>query len=400
MIAYVLDTFPRLTETFVLREIEELRRRGVSPLLIALRRGSTANLSEETNNLLENTVFAPPLACPLTLAKLAAESVKNPIRSVHLIGAFVANLQFGVRFAVQRLKGALRALALRKSVKAASRFHAHFAYVAADLAEGLSDLTGKPWSVSVHAWDVFAQSRAILERRVAAADRIFTCSSRVNDHLATGSPASRDRLVLCRHGVDVERFTPSPLPSADKFLAVGRLFPKKGFDTLIEACARCRRQNVTFTCDIIGDGPERENLERLITARDLNGVVELRGAASLETIIESHRDHLALIAPCRPTKTGDVDGVPNVILEAQAMARPVVSTPVGGVSEFIEDGVNGLLVPADDPDRLAAAMNSLLADRSLAERLGRNGRKMVIERFAIEETIKPLWEHFQADETD
>jgi glycosyltransferase involved in cell wall biosynthesis len=166
-----------------------------------------------------------------------------------------------------------------------------------------------------------------------------------------------------------------------RLLGVGRLVAKKGFDVLVDACAELAGRGVPFEALIVGqDDAAGDALRRRIAAHGLGSSVRLGGPMGPEALLAEYRRASALCMPCRLLEQ-DRDGIPNVLVEAMAAGAPVVATPVSGIPELVQDGVNGLLVPPEDPRALADALLRLSTDRALGDRLAAAGRETVRERF-------------------
>jgi glycosyltransferase involved in cell wall biosynthesis len=164
-------------------------------------------------------------------------------------------------------------------------------------------------------------------------------------------------------------------------LGVGRLVEKKGFDTLVEACAVLRRAGIPFEATIAGpDGPHGEAVRKRIARHGLGDAIHVAGPMSQEQLFDEYARADAFCLPCRIVGT-DRDGIPNVLVEAMACGTPVISTNISGIPELVSDAVNGLLVPPDDPVALADALRRLHDDRELARRLGASARATVLTRF-------------------
>jgi hypothetical protein len=178
-------------------------------------------------------------------------------------------------------------------------------------------------------------------------------------------------------------------------ISVGRLVAFKGFDYLIDACAKLARQGLEFTCEIIGDGPLRGDLEARIRKLDLSGRVHLVGSLSQGAVLEKLKsaDIFALASVIDAQAASDV--FPTVIIEAMAAARPVVSTRLAGIPESVVHGETGLLVPPEDTMALAEALSRLIQDAKLRLHYGRAGRERIEQHFRIDHTVAPLVELFE-----
>jgi glycosyltransferase involved in cell wall biosynthesis len=162
---------------------------------------------------------------------------------------------------------------------------------------------------------------------------------------------------------------------------VGRLVPKKGYPTLIEAAALLRDRGVDVTFRIAGDGPEWPSLQRLVNERALNETVRFLGPLTDTEVEQAYASAAVFALPCVEMPDGNRDGIPNTVLEAMARALPVVSTTLASVEEAVDDGVQGLLVAQRDPKALADVLERLLGDAALRRRLGEAGRVRVEEKF-------------------
>jgi glycosyltransferase involved in cell wall biosynthesis len=173
-------------------------------------------------------------------------------------------------------------------------------------------------------------------------------------------------------------------------LSVGRLVPKKGFPDLIEALGVLRGRGVAFRAMIVGAGPERSKLEEQIKRLNLSDIVTLPGAVTQEELVGIYKEATVFALPCRILDDGDRDGLPNVLLESMSMGLPVISSPISGIPEVIRNGENGLLVPERDVNALAAALELLLHDAELRERLGRNARSTIVSEMSADAMAQKL----------
>jgi glycosyltransferase involved in cell wall biosynthesis len=178
-------------------------------------------------------------------------------------------------------------------------------------------------------------------------------------------------------------------------LAVGRLVEKKGFDQLVEACARLRDTGVEFECLIVGEsGSASASIRRLIDERGLGHRVRVQGPVTQVELRELYARAHVFALPCQVMEDGDRDGFPNVLAEAMAMGVPVVSTAISGIPEMIEDGTHGLLVRPRDPLGLAVALRRLLTDAGLHDALAAAARARICDRFDSRRTTIALHELF------
>ncbi len=387
-VGYVIRMFPQLSETFVANEIFELERRDVELRIYSYRRPTQAVPHEVVGRIRSAVAYLPdPLYRSPNALRRATRAVRRDaperyreLRRAALAGALARRSVDPVRRFVQAV-----CLAARLSGSGVRHLHAHFAHGPTEVAMLASALAKLRFSFTAHARDIYTAPRAELRAKVLAAAFVVTCTRANRDHLRElAGPAARDKIHLVYHGTDVAKFRPGPAGLRDEpplLLSVGRLVPKKGFASLLEACAMLRRRGHAFRCRILGEGPERESLAALARGLGLDGIVDMPGGQSQEQVLEWYRRATAFALPCTILANGDRDGIPNVLVEAMGVGLPVVSTAISGIPELVDDGRNGLLVPAGRSEDLAAALERLLRDAALRERLAVNARRTVVERF-------------------
>ncbi len=208
---------------------------------------------------------------------------------------------------------------------------------------------GVGYSFTAHAKDIYhtyvdqVTDRAVRKAKIQHSDFVVTVSDYNAVHLAKiAGPDDRDKIVRIYNGIDLARFAfSSEGREPATILAVGRLVEKKGYADLIAAMALVRKQRPDARCIICGDGSERSQIEAQISDAGLSSAVTLRGAVDQAEIIRAMRTATMLVLPAIVTESGDRDALPTVLLEAQAMGLPVVSTPVCGIPEIISDGKTG-----------------------------------------------------------
>jgi len=262
-------------------------------------------------------------------------------------------------------------------------------------------LLDKPFSFTGHAVDLF-RDRSALKDKIRSADFIVAISEfHKQFYIDNGANPDKVHVVYC--GIDLSDYPYSyhgvdPKP---RILSFGRLVEKKGFDTLIAACDLLRKRGRSFECVIAGDGPEEQRLQQMVTQLDLQGVVQVTGKPLLQEEIAGWLGAGHVFAqPCCWSSDNDVDGIPRSLMEAMACGLPSVSTAVAGIPDLIKDGESGLLVPPKDAAALADALERLMDDEVLAQRLSKGGRKHIEEHFNLETCLQPLAELFRSKSPD
>ncbi|MDD5557268.1 MAG: glycosyltransferase [bacterium] len=387
-VAYVVVMFPCYSETFVLREILELRRRGVRVPILSLRRFSERIMDEDARPLLADTLYSPYLLSLGLIRSNVAALLRRPRAVAGLLRLLVSTLARSPRELLKNLalfpKSVHFARLLRE--RGVRHVHAHFTNYPATAALIISRLAGVPFTMTAHAHDIF-QSRLLLPEKVRRAERLFAISAYNRSFILSscpGIPPEKVEVVHC--GLDLSRLPAARRPEAGLVLSVGRLMAIKGFDTLVGAAAILRDRGVSARCRIVGEGPERGALEELVRVRGLGDLVDMPGERTPQEVLEAMTRAGVFVLASRPAgrRSGVMDGIPVSLMEAMAIGVPVVSCAVSGIPELVIDGETGLLVPPGDEERLAGAIGRLLADPRLGERLAAAGREKVRAEFNIE----------------
>ena len=339
-IAYVVGTFPKISETFVAHELAELRRRGAEVRILALKR--------PTDELRHDIVDR----------------------------AGLLEWTFYDRDAFERELETFRP----------DLVHAHFATDPTAVARDLAARLGVPFTFTAHGYDVWRRPPADLGARAAAAAAVITVSRANRRELAMrfGVDAERVRLIPC--GVDTRFFRPRQLPAvqAPHIVCVARLRPVKDLGLLLSACALVKRAGIPFGCTIVGDGPSRDELLERRAELGLDERVAFVGAQEQRQVAEWWgRGSLAALS-------SRSEGMPVSLMEAAATGLPSVATSVGGVPELVAHGVTGLVVPHGDPEALAAALQTLLRDQDLRRMMGAAARARAIGLFSLERQVDDL----------
>lgn len=366
-LAYVLKTFPRLSQTFIVNEILAHEAAGQGLRIETLRRPK---------------------------AEDAQADVSAVRASVHRLGEGLPAGKGEAVLAAQaeELAGRVRALGI-------THLHAHFGNSAAEVARLAAAQAGIGYSFTAHARDIFLDGldHDALARRLHAARKVVTVSDFNRQHLIARYGLAPEQVVRIYNGLDLRRFSRSQAAREPLILAVGRLIEKKGFGDLIDACALLRARGQRFRCVIAGGGPLLETLAGQIAALDLGEHVRLLGAVSPSEVQHWMQRASVFAAPCVVGADGDRDGLPTVLLEAMALGCPCVSTDVTGIPEVLSDGQSGLQVPQHDAAALADAMARLLVDPTLCERLARAARERIERDFDIHHNAARLRRLFAVD---
>ena len=386
---FVLKGYPRLSETFIAEEILGLERRGFDIRIVALRRPTDDRVHPVHRDIRAPVAYLPEYLHDAPLRVLGAWW---RVRRRPGYGAarrqFLADLRRDpTRNRFRRFGQAL--VLAHEMPEGAAHLHAHFIHTPASVVAYAALLAGLPWTCSAHAKDIWTSADWDLAGKLAAARWTVTCTRTGRDRLDALSPPDRP-VRLNYHGLALDRFRPLPLlrPRRDgsdaadpvRLLAVGRAVEKKGFDLLVEALARLPRDR-HWRLVHVGGGPALAGLKARAATAGIAERIAWLGPRDQAAVLEHYREADLFVLPCRVTGDGDRDGLPNVLVEAQSQGLACLSTEVGGVPELIEDGVNGRLVPPDDPGALADALGALIGDPDRRRTFGRAGQQRVARDF-------------------
>lgn len=255
--------------------------------------------------------------------------------------------------------------------------------------------------ISIHGADLFPDGRAPRYRHpgvralLRAADSVVAPSRAFLDASAAQQPDIAAKGTAIHNGVDVSEFASLPetwreSPGPPTVLCIAALTRKKAQDVLLSAFPLVLREHPDARLVLVGEGPERPALEALSARLDLAQRVQFAGLESREQVVRRLQDARVVVLPSREEPFGLAS------VEGMMATRPVVASAVGGLPEIVTDGVDGLLVPPEDPAALAAAIARLLGDADLRARLGTAGRQTVHERFRYEHTGAAYLAHFEA----
>ncbi|MGE0792065.1 MAG: glycosyltransferase family 4 protein [Sandaracinaceae bacterium] len=390
-VAYLVNQYPKVSHTFVRREILALEARGVHVERYSVRRvaeplADPADLAEQAK-----TRFVLDGGPQGLAAAMARVSVRHPMQ-------FAA----ASKLAVEVGAGSERGLAIHGAYLGEAcvlfewmeearidHVHAHFGTNSATVAMLVEALGGPGFSFVVHGPEEFDKPAAIaLPEKIERARFVCAISSYGRSQLYRQCAyASWSKIHIVRCGVDPAflEATPAPLPDAPRLVSVGRLSEQKGQILLIEALGRVAAAGVDFELVLVGDGEMRAVIEEAIDRCKLRGRVTITGWASGAEVIGHIEGARVMVLP------SFAEGLPVVIMEALALERPVLSTFVAGIPELVVDGEDGWLIPAGSVEALDAALRRALATPTERLReMGRDGHRRVAEQHDIRRTAGDL----------
>ena len=395
-IGYLVSRYPAPSHTFIRREIEALRERGVQIDTFSIRNPTGDEVTSDLDRTAQAETWYVLPASPLTLLRdHAATLVSQPMDYLRVFGLALRHRPPGLKALALSLAYFAEAVVLVRELKRRSvtHLHNHFANAAGTVGLLTSALLGLPWSLTLHGISETDYPAGVTLGGKIERAKFVACVSHFGRAQAMRTVPARywDKLFISRCGLqlaDLPARTPRPAEARARVICVARLSAEKAHIGLLTAFAQVRNQGIDAELLLVGDGPERANVEQAIKALGLNSAVTLKGHLSEgETLREVAGSDVLVLASF-------MEGLPVVLMEAMALGVPAIASRVAGVPELIEDGSEGLLFCPTDWDDLAQKLAAALADPALRERLGKAARAKIEAEFAIEKAVQPMYDHF------
>ncbi len=406
-VAYILDYFPVLSQTFIVREILEMRKKHLKISIYACQDTSNHIYNEithsDTKELMKDVHYFSSLMKAVKIERWGRLVIDHLLffmrKPVNYLKIFYFSLSKGRIIFFKFIFSVSYAKELQKA--GIDHMHVHFALHACTYSMLISMISGIPFSFTVHAHDIFMVDLAGLLLNKFNNAKFSVCISRFNKEFVINQfpSISQGKINVIHCGLDLSVFAPRKPISNKKFtiLAVGRLVEHKGFRYLVMACKQLMEENgFDFTCNIIGEGKERQDLEKLISEHNLADVVHLLGSVEQIGVVKMLNNTDVFVLPCITEGGGMQDGIPVSLMEAMAIEIPVISTIVSGVPELVHDNA-GILVKQKDVKGLSSAIKTImeLSDKERAL-MGKRGRVIVEEDFNIQKESQKLAELISA----
>ncbi|MEM6988021.1 MAG: glycosyltransferase family 4 protein [Pseudomonadota bacterium] len=401
-----ISMFPELHETFILRELVALERRGIDFTIYSLQYPRDEITLDDAIRLTRERTEYGSLLAPKALAAFAATLVRHPVK---VIGAMAKVIWNGRDRPVEVIKSlAILPLSLQfgrhARANGVTHLHGHWANVPTTACWYLQQIMGFSWSAAIHGEDIFSANR-FLPYKLDKAEFSVVCSGYFCNHLQHKIGLQKPTDVhLNYHGLDPKvmalsaQTTFNPRASNDPFriISIGRLVPTKGHDTVLNAVAQVVREStVDIHLDLVGYGPDEATLRQLVASLGLEEHVHFTGGLAFEEVLAHLVKANAFALAPRMIPGQPPDGIPNVIAEAMILRLPVVTTRVSAIPELVEDGVSGHLVPVDNVEDFATALRKLIDDPAHAKTISDAGFAKVSDLFDQQKNIDELLELFE-----
>lgn len=401
-IAVVVKGYPRLSETFIAQEILALEQRGLDLEIWSLRHPTERAVHPMNKKIRARVTYLPEYLYeePLRVLKGALWCLGQ-----RGIGATLKAFWRDLRrdFTANRVRRLGQAFAMARELPAeVKHLHVHYLHTPASVVRYAALLTGRTWTFSAHAKDIWTTPDWEKREKMQEALWGVTCTADGARNLQALSPPGRVSLVY--HGLDLSRF-PAPPENRPmragtdpmdpvRIVSVGRAVAKKGYGDLIQALAALP-PNLHWRFAHVGGGELLSSLKRQAQQAGIGDRVAFLGAKAQPDIIALLREADVFVLPSKKAASGDRDGLPNVIMEAASQGLAIVATDFAGIPEFVRHGEEGELVPPGDWEALSNALNLLARDPERRKSLGDAAYRRLRQDFSMDGGIDRLEERFR-----
>lgn len=401
-VAYLTNCFGTQSHTFIRREIRSLRRLGLQLTLYGVRRDAE-NIAPDAVDLVEETTYLYPLSYTRLLSCNLHFVAKSPVHYIKGLWKAFASPEFSIKRRAKMAYHYLAAAALARNMieHKVDHIHAHFMNVSASLAMYASHHARIPFSITVHSAGTFKTPHILgVHQKLRSAQFLLMISNYNIEYFSKIVPC-RDKSHVVRCGMTLDDFdyrgSDHDASSPAILLAVGRFVEKKGFKYLIQACHKLKQQGLNFKLSLIGNGPLKTSLEQEVASLELRDVVVFAGAKSTDEVRRAMTEADVVIVPSVTSASGEMEGLPVVIMEAMAIGVPVVASAHSGIPEIVQPGKTGYLTPEKDATAIAEAIATALQRPSPA--MVENAYQLVEQTFNIDRVAEQRLELFSSHHT-
>lgn len=397
-IAVTVKGYPRLSETFIAQEILALEERGLALEIWSLRHPTERAVHPMNKKIKARVTYLPEYLYeePLRVLRGALWSMRQK-GFWPTFKAFRHDLKRD--FTANRIRRLGQAFVMARELPEDVRhLHVHYLHTPASVVRYAALLTGRAWSFSAHAKDIWTTPDWEKREKIAESLWGVTCTAQGAEHLQSLS-LSPDHVSLVYHGLDLSRFPPPPESHSARdgsdpmdpvrIVSIGRAVAKKGFGDLIKALAALP-PGLHWRFAHVGGGDLLNTLKAQAQQAGIADKVAFLGPKAQPDIIALLREADLFVLPSKKASSGDRDGLPNVLMEAASQKLPLVATDFAGIPEFVRDGIEGQLVPPGDWEALSNALNVLARDPERRKALGGAAFERLRRDFSMEGGIDVL----------
>ncbi len=396
-ILYLLDQFPKISETFILNEIIALKQSGHTVLVAAHgQENGKAHEAIQKHGLREDTIYpsnTPDFSGYQNgrqkildfIRRFLTDFIKHPLGTIKIVCAN-AGISSNIWVFLDNYL-----LARQLQGRAIDLVHAPYTYLRhLELAVLLSDLLHVPLSCTLRDFEPCRARQIAKKARFMKKVSRLVAISRYNKMHSMSKFGIKTGVEIIHDSIDMDQFRPAKAGKAARIICLCRFVEQKGVEDLLNAGKILKSRRRYFELRLIGSGPLKSRYEELIKGYDLCASVTIKGPLTQGEIKEELDEAMVFVLPCVIAQNGERDILPNVLKEAMAMEIPVITSDICGIEELVEHEVNGLLIPSQNPTAIADAIERLFDDRALRERLGRKAREKIENEFNIEKESKKV----------
>lgn len=391
--AYVVSQYPMLSMIFIIREVIQLRNLGFRIDVASInaadrgREGLTETEAAEadmTYYVIPDGIRGALSAHTKTLKDNPVSYFRGWVRAFKLARLDIRRLVYNIAYLTEALM-----IGTWMQTRKQTHLHAHLGSQAATIAMLVKEVFGFSFSITVHGPDEFYDAdRQYLGEKVIHSDFICCISHFARSQLSKLSPYEHwHKLKVARLGVDPSLFKPKKFnknPDIFEVICVGRLCSAKGQHVLVDAIDHIIKQGKKIRLRIVGDGVDRQSLEKHVKDAGLDQDIIFEGAVNQDRIRDLYSRADAFSIP------SFAEGIPVVLMEAMSMEIPCVTTRITGIPELIRDGIDGLMVAPSDVKGLAGALIQLMDKPELRKSMGKKARQRIIDEYNLEKNVGQL----------
>jgi colanic acid/amylovoran biosynthesis glycosyltransferase len=402
-LAYIVSRFPHLPETFILREMVEMENLGWPISLFPIVKQNQKVVHADAARWIPRIKTVSFFSTEIVIAnwKVFWES---PKRFWQILTDVIKENLGDLNFLIRALLIFPKAVWVAKQIRMEKieHIHAHYASHPALLAWIAHSFTGIPYSITVHAHDIFVR-KAMLKRKIWDAQFIVAISNFNRDYLVKElGDWVNDKTHIVHCGILPEAYSNSSLkPVQDRsvftIINIGSLQPYKGQSILIEACKILSQKNIPIHCLIIGGGELYQQLNELIKSFSLQGMVELIGPKNQEEIAQILPLADCYVQPSIIMPNGKMEGIPLALMEAMICKIPVISSAISGIPELVNHGKTGFLVEPANPTLLAGMIEYVYKNPEIGKEISFSGYNLVDKEYNEHINAVQLSSLFQAN---
>lgn len=403
-LGYILKGYPRISETFISNEILLLEELGFQMHLFPMRHPREDFCHDSVKQIKAQVDYLP--------TELLLEFPRLLLPNIFIAAKRPKLYRQGLTLAWQRYKRTAKLATLKHLLQAGylcnnhlltdssiSHLHGHFAHSPTSVTMFAALLSGKTFSFTAHAKDIYTSNTKQLREKIRLARFVVTCTDYNRRYLEDIAEGLDTPIHCIYHGIDLNLFSPQRdhccCSAPYTILTVARMTEKKGLPTLYRALALLKDKNIPFQHTLIGDGDDKEKILQLIQDLGLSEVCHCLGTRTHREVLKQFEESDLFVLACEIAKNGDRDGIPNVLVESLAMGVPSLSTTVSAVPEILINGQSGITTSPADPETMALHILKALTDSRLRKDIIQGGRKHTREHFDNRILVAKLGEIFQ-----